>query len=171
MLRSMILASYDWFVGLVDDRRPRDRAEVLALADGSVFTGRQALTNKLVDALGGEREAVDWLGTKGVDKTLKVMEWKPKASNASLLFSEACRKEFGDMYEHLLAQLRGGQYPDSADCVMGLRFVQEVVAAAMWRCNMPVGGSLEQFAREFDRLDEPGECRRLHEWARAARIP
>ena len=39
MLRSMILDSYDWFVGLVDDRRPMTRSEVLALADGSVFTG------------------------------------------------------------------------------------------------------------------------------------
>lgn len=102
---------------------------------------------------------------------LTIDERRNMRSSYSLLFSEACRKEFGDMYEHLLAQLRGGQYPESADCVMGLRFVQEVVAAAMWRFNMPVGGSLEQFAREFDRLDEPGECRRLHEWARAARIP
>ncbi len=65
MMRAMILDSYDWFVGLVDERRPLDRAEVLALADGSVFTGRQALTNKLVDALGGEREAIAWLGTQG----------------------------------------------------------------------------------------------------------
>ena len=97
MLRSMIMDSYDWFVGLVDDRRPLDRAEVLALADGSVFTGRQALTNKLVDALGGEQEAIDWLGTKGVDKALKVVEWKPKASNASLLFSEATVRQFARM--------------------------------------------------------------------------
>src|SRR5690606_37772292 len=39
MVRTMILDSYDWFVGLVDERRPLTRTEVLALADGSIFTG------------------------------------------------------------------------------------------------------------------------------------
>src|SRR3954471_8072592 len=58
MVRKLILDSYDWFVGIVDERRPLTRAEVTALADGSIFTGRQALANKLVDALGGEREAI-----------------------------------------------------------------------------------------------------------------
>ena len=76
MIRSMILDSYDWFVGLVDERRPLTRSEVAALADGSVFTGRQALQKKLVDELGGENEAIGWLATKGVDGELKVIEWK-----------------------------------------------------------------------------------------------
>ncbi len=48
----------------------------LPLADGSVFSGRQAVANKLIDALGGEDEAVAWLGTKGVDAKLRVVEWK-----------------------------------------------------------------------------------------------
>ena len=65
MLRSMIMDSYEWFVGLVDERRPLTRAEVLALADGSIFTGRQALARKLVDELGGEEKAKDWLVTRG----------------------------------------------------------------------------------------------------------
>lgn len=85
MLRAMILDSYDWFVGLVDERRPLSRAEVLALADGSVFTGRQALERKLVDSLGGEREAANWLATKGVSPDLRVIEWKPD-EEGSLLF-------------------------------------------------------------------------------------
>lgn len=75
MLRAMVMDSYDWFVGLVEDRRPLSRTEVLALADGSIFTGRQAFERKLVDALGGEEAAVDWLATKGVDKELSVIEW------------------------------------------------------------------------------------------------
>lgn len=77
MMRSMIMDSYEWFVGLVDERRPLTRPEVLALADGSVFTGRQALQRKLVDELGGEREAIAWLNGKGVADNLKVVEWKP----------------------------------------------------------------------------------------------
>jgi len=76
MVRKLILDSYDWFVGIVAERRSMTRPQVLALADGSIFTGRQALTNKLVDAVGGEDEAVAWLGTKGVDAKLRVVEWK-----------------------------------------------------------------------------------------------
>lgn len=89
MIRAMILDSYDWFVGLVEDRRPLTRAEVIALADGSVFTGRQALDKKLVDALGGETEAVDWLATKGVDGKLKVVEWKEEDKRSGWLFSRS----------------------------------------------------------------------------------
>lgn len=78
MVRRLILDSYDWFVNLVADRRSMSRADVLAVADGSIFTGRQALQKRLVDALGGEQEAVAWLGEKGVDRSLKVVEWKPR---------------------------------------------------------------------------------------------
>ncbi|MGB3391234.1 MAG: signal peptide peptidase SppA [Pseudaminobacter sp.] len=89
MIRSMILDSYDWFVGLVEERRPLSRAEALALADGSVFTGRQALEKKLVDGLGGESEAVKWLSGKGVAADLKVVEWKAKGGRSSLFFGSS----------------------------------------------------------------------------------
>jgi len=78
MVRSMIMDSYDWFVGLIDERRPLTRSEVAAVADGSIFTGRQALQKKLVDELGGEDAAVGWLATKGVDGSLEVVEWKAR---------------------------------------------------------------------------------------------
>lgn len=76
MLRALVMDSYDWFVGLVEDRRPLSRAEVMAVADGSIFTGRQALERKLVDSLGGQETAIEWLATKGVDPELGVIEWK-----------------------------------------------------------------------------------------------
>ncbi len=81
MMARMVRDSYDWFVDLVDQRRPLDRSQVLALANGSVFTGRQGLQNKLVDELGGEETAIKWLQTKGVDGDLDVIEWeKPQRS-------------------------------------------------------------------------------------------
>jgi protease IV len=94
MVRKLILDSYDWFVGVVDERRPLSRAEVTALADGSIFTGRQALANKLVDALGGEREAIEWLATRGVDRNLKVIEWKPDSAGSSLFLSSSLVRAF-----------------------------------------------------------------------------
>jgi protease-4 len=81
MISRMILDSYDWFVDLVTERRGLPRNQVLQLADGSIYTGRQALANKLVDELGGEREAIAWLGTKGVDVDLRVVEWKKKSES------------------------------------------------------------------------------------------
>ncbi|MVA96892.1 signal peptide peptidase SppA [Nitratireductor sp. CAU 1489] len=85
MIRAMILDSYDWFVGLVTERRPLSRAETERLADGSVFTGRQALERKLVDALGGEEAALAWLKSNGVDTELDVIEWKPKRTTSPYL--------------------------------------------------------------------------------------
>jgi protease-4 len=89
MVRNMILDSYDWFIDLVSQRRPLSRAEVQALADGSIYTGRQGVAKKLVDELGGEREAVAWLATKGVDANLKVVEWKAEDSGSSWLLSSS----------------------------------------------------------------------------------
>ncbi len=78
MIRRMILDSYEWFVGIVDERRPFDRTQTLAIADGSVFTGRQAMENKLIDGLGGEQESLEWLQSKGLDEKLQIVEWKPQ---------------------------------------------------------------------------------------------
>jgi protease-4 len=95
MIRRMILDSYEWFIGLVAERRPLSQGEVRTLADGSVFTGRQALDRKLVDSLGGEEEAVAWLATRGVDAKLEVIEWMPKKSGAGWLFASSLAKTLG----------------------------------------------------------------------------
>ena len=90
MIHRMIIDSYDWFVGLVQERRKFSHEQALALADGSVFTGRQAVANKLIDELGGEDKAIGWLATKGVDSKLPVVEWKPvQKSSLGRLFSNS----------------------------------------------------------------------------------
>tara|TARA_R110002020_G_scaffold442652_2_gene653808 strand:- start:6632 stop:7597 length:966 start_codon:yes stop_codon:yes gene_type:complete len=86
MIRSMVLDSYDWFVDLVAANRAMERAEVLRLADGSIFTGRQGLANGLVDSLGGEAEIRAYLKTRGVDEALEIVEWKVPDETAGLLF-------------------------------------------------------------------------------------
>lgn len=91
MMRNMILDSYDWFVGIVAERRSMSKAEATALADGSVWTGRQALANKLIDEVGGEDQAIAWLGTKGVDAKLEVIEWKPARTGSFFLPSSVAQ--------------------------------------------------------------------------------
>ena len=60
-IEAIVLDSYAWFKGLVKDRRQLDDAQLARVADGRVFTGRQAVALKLVDSLGNERTALTWL--------------------------------------------------------------------------------------------------------------
>jgi protease-4 len=59
--QAVVDATHQWFVGLVAERRDLALEVAAALADGRIYTGRQALENHLIDALGGEREARAWL--------------------------------------------------------------------------------------------------------------
>jgi len=73
--RSVILDVFDQFINLVVERRAIARDKVVALADGRVFTGRQALENGLIDDLGGEAEARQWLAeSRSVAESLPVRE-------------------------------------------------------------------------------------------------
>jgi len=60
-IEAIVLDSYAWFKGLVKDRRKMDDAQLARVADGRVFTGRQAIGLRLIDGLGNEKAAVAWL--------------------------------------------------------------------------------------------------------------
>ncbi len=71
--RSLVLDAYEMFVDMVAERRNLPRDAAAAAADGRVFTGRQALAERLVDAIGGEPEARRWLAeTHGIEPDLPV---------------------------------------------------------------------------------------------------
>ncbi|MBE7210635.1 MAG: signal peptide peptidase SppA [Gluconacetobacter diazotrophicus] len=61
MLQDIVSDLFDQFVSIVATGRHIDPARVRALADGRPYTGRQALKLGLVDAIGDERDARDWL--------------------------------------------------------------------------------------------------------------
>ena len=74
---ALVKDSYAWFRGLVKDRRGMDDAQIEKVADGRVFTGRQAVELKLIDALGDEKTAVAWLeANRNVKKGLPVRDYK-----------------------------------------------------------------------------------------------
>src|SRR5438270_5199309 len=60
-LDALVKDSYAWFKDLVKQRRGMDDTQLEKVADGRVFTGRQGLDLKLVDEIGNEQTAVDWL--------------------------------------------------------------------------------------------------------------
>jgi protease-4 len=60
-IEAIVLDSYAWFKDLVQNRRKMDSGQLTRVADGRVFTGRQAVGLKLVDGLGNEKTALAWL--------------------------------------------------------------------------------------------------------------
>jgi len=86
-LDALVKDSYAWFRGLVKDRRGMDDALLEKVADGRVFTGRQAIELKLVDELGDEKTAVEWLvANKNVKKDLPVRDYKLEPRFSDLTF-------------------------------------------------------------------------------------
>lgn len=74
--RLLVEDSYAWFSELVADRRDLSGNALGAVTDGRVFTGRQALDLGLVDALGDEEDAVDWLeSTNAGLADLPILTW------------------------------------------------------------------------------------------------
>lgn len=87
-IESIVLDSYSWFKGLVKDRRKMDDSLLTQVADGRVFTGRQAINLKLVDDLGNEKTALAWLEKeKKVPATTPVRDYslQPRFSELSFL--------------------------------------------------------------------------------------
>jgi len=86
-LDALVKDSYAWFKGLVKERRGMDDTQLEKVADGRVFTGRQAIDLKLVDQLGDEKTAIAWLvEQKGVKKDLPVRDYRLRSRFGDLTF-------------------------------------------------------------------------------------
>ncbi len=91
-LDALVKDSYAWFRDLVRDRRGMDAAQIDKVADGRVFTGRQAIPLKLIDQLGDEKTAVAWLvAEKKVRPGLPVRDYAltPRFSDLTFLRAAA----------------------------------------------------------------------------------
>ena len=86
-LDALVKDSYGWFRGLVKERRGMDDAQLDTVADGRVFTGRQAVDLKLIDQLGDEKAAVAWLvAEKKIPGDLPVRDFKLSPRFGDLTF-------------------------------------------------------------------------------------
>lgn len=71
----LIADTFAWFRDLVSDRRGLEGQRLARVTDGRAFTGRQALELGLVDALGDERAARDWLAeAHGIGRELEALD-------------------------------------------------------------------------------------------------
>jgi protease-4 len=86
-LEAIVKDSYAWFRGMVQQRRHIEGEALDRVADGRVFTGRQALDLKLVDEIGNEKTAIDWLAKeKGVDADSTVRDYRLRSHFNDLSF-------------------------------------------------------------------------------------
>ena len=86
-LDALVKDSYAWFRDLVRNRRGMDAAQLEKVADGRIFTGRQAVDLKLIDQLGDEKAAVAWLvAEKKVKADLPVRDYKLSPRFGDLTF-------------------------------------------------------------------------------------
>jgi protease-4 len=87
-IEALVVDSYAWFKDIVRDRRRLEGEDLDRVADGRVFTGRQAISLKLADEIGREQEAIDWLAKSGnIDPKTPVRDWRlhPRFSQLSFL--------------------------------------------------------------------------------------
>lgn len=106
-LEATVADTYRWFRELVGNRRNLQGEALNNVADGRVFTGRQALGLKLIDELGSEKDAVAWLEReKKIASDLRIVDYKPKSQRGSLPALGAF---------HHVARLMGLPVPDAVD--------------------------------------------------------
>ena len=88
VLQGLVMDMFDQFVGMVATGRHMDPARVRELADGRAYTGRQALKLGLVDQIGSERAAREWLAKeKGVPANLPVEDLTTGGLTSKILSS------------------------------------------------------------------------------------
>ena len=87
-IAAIVMDSYAWFRGLVKERRKLDDAQLAKVADGRVFTGRQAVELRLIDAVGNEKTALAWLEKEKkvpADTPVRNYALQPRFSELSFL--------------------------------------------------------------------------------------
>lgn len=78
-IAALVDDSFQWFVDVVAERRGLARPAALALADGRIVTGRVGIESGLIDAIGGEAEALAWLEAEhAIAAELDVVTWWPQ---------------------------------------------------------------------------------------------
>jgi protease-4 len=108
-VRAWMGGVYGEFKDKVASGRGLERTTVDAIARGRVWSGTRALEHKLVDKLGGYREAIELLKTKArldPDVEVDLVLYPPPKSFFELLFSDDLKLEAGMLHRDPLVALR-----------------------------------------------------------------
>ena len=97
-LQAMVNDTNIWFANLVKERRKNiNPNDFSGLTNGSVYTGQQAVNNKLVDAIGGQSDAKDYLIKHyKLEKNIKVTAFSLKDDEKESFISKLLNSTIGD---------------------------------------------------------------------------
>jgi protease IV len=105
LLKKMIDDIYNQFVDAVAKGRNMPRGKVLKIADGRVFSGRQAKALGLVDEIGGMDKAVEKAGQRaGLQSPIRKIEYGRQGFFSDLLSTESESDSLTPMARKLLLQ-------------------------------------------------------------------
>ncbi len=110
IFQTMINESYDQFIGAIVKGRNMDEATVRRLADGRIYTGKQAKENGLVDELGTEALALDHAKVKAHLKNPTIIEFTGGGFLSTLLGSSLQNINPFAQVSSVLPQTRSGVY-------------------------------------------------------------
>ncbi len=75
MLNDSVNEVKNWFLTIIKEKRSISNDKLRDISSGGVYTGIQAKSLNLIDEIGGEPEAIQWLVKyKGINKNLAVIE-------------------------------------------------------------------------------------------------
>ena len=115
IFQSMVNEAYAQFVDIVTAGRKLDRARVLELADGRIYTAQQALDTGLIDHIAGEEDAFKAILEKaGLEPDAEIYVPARASSNLfTVLFSRAAAlrpKSDLELFRELTADKRNGAF-------------------------------------------------------------
>jgi protease-4 len=113
LMQAMLDDTHNQFIDDVADARKMNRDSLALIADGRIFTGRQALSVQLVDTLGGYEDALQYLRQyTGLGQNARVIERRERFS--------IIREWLVEEIIHIFPQLSGFTTPYSLHFLLSL---------------------------------------------------
>lgn len=77
---------YDYFLSIFIESRNIDHSKALEIGNGQVYTGRQALKIGLIDKIGNENDAIEYLKSKNIDTdNIKITDYDIKETRNRII--------------------------------------------------------------------------------------
>ena len=74
------------FLGLVQKIRKLNKSTILKISDGRIFTGNQAVKLNLIDAVGSEDDAIEWLKNEAsLEDNVKIINYSEETNYEKLI--------------------------------------------------------------------------------------
>ena len=85
VLNGLLNDEKDFFISVVEKERNMNKDEIMDVADASVYIAKQAVDKKLIDEVGDEDSALEWLyNQKNIPKTLSLVDIPLKKESIGL---------------------------------------------------------------------------------------